>query len=242
MPFAKDRLRRPRPRPPEARPPRAGRGSGERWDAAGTKAALLAAGAALFAESGFDGVPTAALAARAGVNKALISYHFGGKRGLYQAILAQGFAEMAARLKAVEARGEDAAKTLRGLLGAFAAVRARRPDFPMLFVREVLSHGLDPVVLPYLVEVLGVTRRFAERGMRDGAFRRVHPAALHLALVGSLVFFLATEKARRRAIDAGVLPPMPDFPEYLRYVQELTLRGLRPDRPTPVRPRKGAHA
>jgi len=75
-----------------------------------------------------------------------------------------------------------------------------------------------------------------------GQVARVHPAALHLALVGSLVFFLATEKARRRAIDAGVLPPMPDFPEYLRYVEELTLRGLAPDRPSPVRSRKGAHA
>ena len=112
----------------------------------------------------------------------------------------------------------------------------------MLFVREVLSRGLDPAVLPYLVQVLGVTRRLAERGMRDGAFRRVHPAALHLALVGSLVFFLATEKARRRAIDAGVLPPMPDFPEYLRYVEELTLRGLAPTDPLPfVRAKERTH-
>jgi AcrR family transcriptional regulator len=231
-----------RSKTPRTGPSRAGRGSGERWDAAATRAALLAAGAALFAESGFDGVPTAAVAARAGVNKALISYHFGGKRGLYQAILASGFAEMAKRLKAVEARSEDARQTLRGLLGAFAAVRERRPDFPILFVREVLSRGIDPAVLPHLVEILGVTRRVAERGMRDGVFRRIDPAAMHLALVGSLVFFLATEKARRRAMAGRVLPRMPDFPEFLRYIEELTLRGLAPDRPSPVRPRKGAHA
>ncbi len=225
-----------------AGPARAGRGSGERWDAAATKAALLEAGAALFAESGFDGVPTAAVAARAGVNKALISYHFGGKRGLYQAILAAGFAEMAERLKAVEARNEDAREALRELLGAFAAVRERRPDFPILFVREVLSRGIDPGVLPHLAEILGVTRRIAERGMRKGVFRRVDPAAMHLALVGSLVFFLATEKARRRAIDARVLPPMPDFPEFVRYVEELTLRGLAPGPASPARHRKGAPA
>jgi AcrR family transcriptional regulator len=221
---------------------RAGRGSGLRWDAAATRAALLSAGAALFAEDGFDGVTTAAVAARAGVNKALISYHFGGKRGLYRAILASGFAVIADRLKAVEARGADARATLRGLLGAFAAVRERRPDFPVLFVREVLSRGIDPAVLPHLVEVLGVTRRIAERGMRDGVFRKVDPAAMHLALVGSLVFFLATEPARRRAMAAHVLPRMPDFPEFLRYIEELTLRGLAPEHPSPARPRKGAHA
>ena len=235
----------PRPLRSSARltaPRRAGRGSGDRWDSAATKAALLSAGAALFAEGGFDGVPTTAVAARAGVNKALISYHFGGKRGLYRAILTKGFAEMAEELKAVEARGEDARETLRGLLGAFAAVRERHPDFPVLFLREVVSRGIDPAVLPYLAEVIGVTRRVAERGMRDGVFRRVDPAALHLGLVGNLVFFLATEKARDRAAAAGLLPPMPDFPEFLRYLEQLTLRGLAPDRPSPVRPRKGAHA
>ena len=231
-----------RPRRRLTKPGRAGRGSGERWAASATKAALLSAGAALFAERGFEGVATAAVAARAGVNKALISYHFGGKRGLYQAILASGFSSMAAGLQAVEARGEDAAVTLRGLLQAFARVREERPEFPVLFVREVLSRGIEPAVLPYLVEILGVTRRVAERGMREGVFRRVDPAAMHLALVGSLVFFLATEPARRRAMTAGGLPRMPEFPEFLRYVEELTLRGLAPDRPSPVRPRKGAHA
>ena len=220
----------------------AGRGSGARWDAAATRAALLSAGAALFAERGFDGVTTATVAARAGVNKALISYHFGGKRGLYQAILSSGFAEMADGLKAVEVLGRDAPETLRGLLAAFARVAESRPDFPVLFVREVLSRGIEPAVLPHLVEILGVTRRVAERGMREGAFRRVDPAAMHLALVGSLVFFLATEPARRRAIAARALPPMPAFPEFLRYLEELTLRGLAPGSQSPVRARKGAHA
>jgi AcrR family transcriptional regulator len=207
-----------------------------------TRAELLSAGAALFAERGFDGVTTAAVAARAGVNKALISYHFHGKRGLYQAILGSGFAEMADRLKAVEARGLDAPETLRGLLAAFKGVAESRPDFPVLFLREVLSRGIEPAVMPHLVEILGVTRRVAERGMRAGAFRRVDPAAMHLALVGSLVFFLATEPARRRAIAAHALPPMPDFPEFLRYLEQLTLRGLAPASRNPVRSRKGAHA
>ena len=218
---------------------RAGRGSGARWDATATRQGLLSAAAALFAERGFDGVTTAAVAARAGVNKALISYHFGGKRGLYQAILTSGFAEMAGSLKTVEARGQDAPQTLRALLRAFARVRETHPEFPVLFVREVLARGIQPAVLPHLVEILGVTRRVAERGMRDGVFRRVDPAAMHLALVGSLVFFLATEPARRRAIAAHALPRMPGFPQFLRYVEELTLRGLAP---SPVPARKGAPA
>src|SRR5512139_4068434 len=85
----------------------------ERRDPEATRRALLRAGAFLFAERGFDGVSTEEVAARAGVNKALISYHFRGKRGLYAAILESAFADMAARLEAIGARA-GARETLRG--------------------------------------------------------------------------------------------------------------------------------
>ena len=153
---------------------------------------------------------------------------------------------MAEGLKAVEAQGGDPPGTLRALLATFAHVRDARPEFPVLFLREVVSRGIEPAVLPYLVQILGVTRRVAQRGIEGGVFRRVDPAAMHLALVGSLVFFLATEPARQRETAAGRLPPMPAFPEFLRYLEELTLRGLRPDRRTPPsrrrHRRKGARA
>src|SRR5437667_3373971 len=58
-----------------------------RRDAAATRDALLAAGTELFAERGYDGVPVWAVAQKAGVNKAMINYHFGGKRKLYRAIV-----------------------------------------------------------------------------------------------------------------------------------------------------------
>lgn len=197
----------------------------------------------LFAERGFDAVPIGAVAAEAGVNKALISYHFGGKRGLYRAILVSSFAELAADLKAAEAEGRDAARTLHALLLSFSRVRERRPEFPVLFVREVLSHGVEPAALPHIAEILGVTQRVARRGMREGVFRRVDPIAMHFALFGSLIYYLATEPARKRAIAGGRLPPMPDFDEFLRYLEELTLRGLRPARPpSPPRRPKGARA
>jgi TetR/AcrR family transcriptional regulator len=217
--------------------------AGARRDPEATRRALVAAATRLFAERGFDAVPIGAVAAEAGVNKALISYHFGGKRGLYRAILVSSFAELAADLKAAEAKGRGAARTLRELLLSFARVRERRPEFPVLFVREVLSHGVEPAALPHIAEILGVTQRVARRGMREGVFRRVDPIAMHFALFGSLIYYLATEPARRRAMAGGRLPPMPGFAQFLRYLEELTLRGLRPDRPhSPTRRRKGARA
>jgi TetR/AcrR family transcriptional regulator len=211
----------------------------EKRDPEATRRALLAAGSLLFAERGYDGVAIEVVAARAGVNKALISYHYRGKRGLYLAVLESTFAEVAARLEATEAGSTDARRALRGLLDAFARMTRERPGFPTLFLREVLASGIEPAVAPYLVRIVGVTRRLAERGLREGLFRRVDPLLLHFALFGSLVFFFATEPARRTAAAEGRVPfPMPDPAAFIRHLEELTVRGLAPAAPR----RKGAHA
>jgi AcrR family transcriptional regulator len=53
---------------------------------------LIAAATALFAAHGFDGTSVKGVADAAGVNVSLVSYHFGGKEGLYAACL-QKFGE-----------------------------------------------------------------------------------------------------------------------------------------------------
>jgi len=215
----------------------------EKRDPEATRQALLQAGAGLFSERGFDGVPTSEVATRAGVNKALISYHFRGKRGLYVAILESAFASLAERLRAIEAEAKSTRDTLRAFLETFGQFTRERPGFPTLFMREVLAAGIDEAVLPHLLEIIGFSRRLAERGAREGVFRRVDPLLFHLALVGSLVFFFATEPARRRAaVQARLGFVLPDSNAFLRYLEELTLRGLAPQGP-PSRPRrKGARA
>jgi len=218
----------------------------EKRDPEATRQALLRAGAELFSERGFDGVPIEQVAARADVNKALISYHFRGKRGLYVAILESAFAAMSERLKAIEADAPGAREALHAYVRAFAQVTRERPGFPTLFLREVLSTGIEPAVMPHLLEIIGVSRRLAERGTREGLFRRVDPLLMHFGLVGSLVFFFATEPARRKAAAAGDVPfATPTVDAFLRYLEELTLRGLAPE--TPENPpsrlrRKGARA
>ncbi|MGL1861365.1 MAG: CerR family C-terminal domain-containing protein [Pseudodesulfovibrio sp.] len=54
-----------------------------------TRGILLNTGARLFALNGYNGVSMRTLASAAGVNLATVSYHFGGKAGLYEAILQQ---------------------------------------------------------------------------------------------------------------------------------------------------------
>ena len=76
-----------------------------------TRATLIDVGARLFAQKGYDGVSMRTLAAEAGVNLATVGYHFGGKPGLYQAIMEEIIAvrdELFPRAEEVRARLEAA--------------------------------------------------------------------------------------------------------------------------------------
>ncbi|MCG8925662.1 TetR/AcrR family transcriptional regulator [Lentzea sp. CC55] len=63
---------------------RSPRASERKRDPERTRALLLEAAAAEFGAKGYAATRTTDIAARAGVNKQLISYYFGGKEGLYK--------------------------------------------------------------------------------------------------------------------------------------------------------------
>ncbi|MEE1771611.1 TetR family transcriptional regulator [Streptomyces sp. JV185] len=61
-----------------------------RRDAAATRRRLLEAARDLFAERGYEGATVRSIAARAGVNQALLFRYFGSKRGLLTEVVALG--------------------------------------------------------------------------------------------------------------------------------------------------------
>lgn len=208
--------------------------------AEGAREALLTAGTELFAEHGFEGVRVEAVARRAGVNKAMINYHFGGKRGLYEAILTTTFEEIVAKVAPLRTSRRPAPELLSEFCAMFAELATvRRPSFPALLLRELVSGPGTPRFGPSLVVLLGTVAAVVERGVREGDFRPVDPVATHLGLVGTLVFFFATEPVRRRlAAEHHVRLRMPSPESFCRHVEEMTLRGLAPE----AAPRRPHHA
>jgi TetR/AcrR family transcriptional regulator len=197
--------------------------------AAGTRDDLLRAGAELFAGCGFDGATAELIAKRAGATKAMINYHFRSKEGLYEAILLATFTEISGRLDAVRTAGGSAPDQLRAVIEALARAAGDNPAFPPMMVREALSGGahLPEPALPRLVGVLGVVRGIVEQGIAEGTFRPVDPLLTHIMVVGSLLFFLATESFRSKAV-ARVKPPggPPTTAAFVAHLQELMVRGL----------------
>jgi TetR/AcrR family transcriptional regulator len=205
-----------------------------RRDAVATREALLAAGAELFADRGYDGVPVAAIAARARVNKAMISYHFGGKRNLYVAIVTATFGEIVAGVERLAASAKPAPEVLRELVALVGEMATRRhPHFCAMMLREVVAGGkhLDPVVIDQPARILGAVQRIVARGVREGDLRPVDPLLTHLSLVGSLVFFFGTTRFRERVLTTrrpAIRPP--DAAAYVKHIQDLLSHGLAAER------------
>lgn len=76
------------------------------------KQALIQAGIEIFGQSGFDAASTRAIAERAGVNQAMISYYFGGKEGLYVDVMQFIGTTMASRLGPVVGDVEQARRLM----------------------------------------------------------------------------------------------------------------------------------
>jgi AcrR family transcriptional regulator len=103
---------------------------GRRSGGEDTRAALVAAARAVFAEQGYQGATVRAIAARAGVDAAMVNHWFGGKQGLFAAIVDLPFdpADLITTVLAGE-RDELAERVIRRFVpiwdaheGAFAAL------------------------------------------------------------------------------------------------------------------------
>ncbi len=200
-----------------------------RRDAAATREALLSAGADLFAQRGFDGATIGRIARLAKANTAMISYYFGGKKGLYHAILTDSFSLAQERLRILRSTPLSAENRFKQFVEAWSGFMARRPALPAMIVRELVSGGrlIDDRVFPYFLSILGFVKEVIEQGVKDGRFRPVNPLMTHISLMGSLAFFFATAPFREKMFSQKkVCGPAPSTEEFVGHIQEMMIHGI----------------
>lgn len=189
----------------------------------------MRAGSELFAAHGYDGVSVEAIAELAGVNKAMISYHFGGKRALHTAILTTTFDEVAGAVRALAEKGEPAPVLLEAFIDTVTEIATtRRPAFPALFMREALSSDrIDREVFPRVGVVIFTLMEIIRRGVAEGTLRPVDPFSAYWTLMAPMTLFLATEPTRKRAQAEGLVPfQFPSPQEFAKQLKETVLRAL----------------
>lgn len=199
-------------------------------NAAATRAALLTAASRIFARDGFSGARTQAIADNAGVNKALIPYYYGSKRGLYSAVLLDHIERAQESIAAAVDASANPPERLDAFVIALGRYLGEEPDFALIVMREQMdgAHRLEAEVRERFFGFFGALREILEEGIADGSFRPLDPHATHLSLVGSLVMFQLTRPARETYQRAGRVPgPVPSWEEYVEHVRRLFGIGLR---------------
>lgn len=169
--------------PPGSRAPKAER----------TRAAILGAAERLFAERGFDATRLEDVAAAVGIRRASIVYHFRDKAELYDAVLADVFGALRARLE-VALLGEGAFATrIERAVSAWIDAVAERPALARLLLREVAdgtparSSRLAPHLPPFFALVDRALAASGAAATRIG----VDPVAVASQIAGGAVFFVA---------------------------------------------------
>jgi TetR/AcrR family transcriptional regulator len=109
-------------------------------DPSDVKANILAAGRAEFAQHGLSAGSVRTIGKRAGVTPAMINYYFGGKRALYDAVVAEAQGRLRDRLVRAVAAGDRAGLAPR-LAAAYFDFLAEDHELQRLLLREVLDRG-----------------------------------------------------------------------------------------------------
>lgn len=158
-----------------------------------TRAAIVAAAGRLFAEAGLAGARTDAIAAAAGVNKALLYYYFKSKESLYEAVVEDHFREFNRQaLDVLEAPGPARAVLLRYVGLHFDFISSRHQAGP-LFQQLMMTGGkfLKRVIRKYFAPRAEALGKLIERGMRDGEFRRADGFNSAISIVSLVVFYFS---------------------------------------------------
>jgi TetR/AcrR family transcriptional regulator len=172
-----------------------GQGAGRGARAEKTRAGILDAAEALFAERGFDATRLEDIAERVGIRRASIVYYFKDKRELYDAVLEDVFGGLHDALAEVLVRGETLTEQIEVGVSAWVDYVGSRPSIARLLLREVADASRERGAggLPQTQRL----RQLVQHEVLDRPNRKetklaaVDPVHLASAVAGATIFFVA---------------------------------------------------
>ena len=155
-------------------------------DSVETRATILKAAERIYADYGLAGARTDAIAAAAGVNKALLYYYFKSKEDLYQAAIGSQLREFKQQTeKLLSAKGPAGPILLRYISYHFDFI-GRHPYYPRMFQRMMMEgdRNLERIVREHSMPLKDLLVALLRRGMRSGEFRRLDPEHTLVSIAG----------------------------------------------------------
>jgi TetR/AcrR family transcriptional regulator len=161
-----------------------------------TRSAILAAAEEIFAAHGLAGARTEAIAAAAGVNKAMLYYYFDSKDKLFEAVVRHHF-EVFNR-QALDLLNSDgpAPEILLRYVGLHFDFIASRVRYAGLYQQLMLSGGkaLQRLVKNHFSHRALALEKLIARGIHEKAFRSVQPRHAAVSITALIVFYFSAAK------------------------------------------------
>jgi len=195
-----------------------------------TRASILAAGFAVFAEKGYSGAKVSEIVARARTTKPMIYYHFGNKEGLFAAVLEEVYAGMREIEQSVQIAGVPALEAMRQLVRVTFDYHAAHPDWIRLIsvanIHDAQHIAGSPTIASKNSTVVAILGSLLIRGVEEGVFRSgVDPLHLHL-LIASFCFYRVSNRHTWKVIFNRDLAEAEDAASQRAVVVDAVLRYL----------------
>lgn len=158
-----------------------------------TIADMLAIATEEFAAKGYSGARVDEIAARMATSKRTIYYYFGGKEGLYLAVLEDAYRRIRALEHDIDVENLDPVEALERLVAFTFDYQSANPDFVRLVMNENILKGdfmrRSKEIQRLNVPAIDAVKRIYERGVAAGRFRPgLDPIDLHMS-ISALAFF-----------------------------------------------------
>jgi len=149
-----------------------------------------------FAERGYSGGRVDEIAAQTRTTKRMIYYYFGGKEGLFIAVLQRAYARIRALEQQVDVNHLDPASAIRRVAELTFDHHESHPDFIRLVSIENTHRAVHLAKLEGVATLnnpaVTVLEEILSRGYDTGVFRRqVEPLDLHMLISAFCVFRVA---------------------------------------------------
>ncbi|MGE5325838.1 MAG: TetR/AcrR family transcriptional regulator [Deltaproteobacteria bacterium] len=170
---------------------------------------ILLAAERVFAGAGLSGARTDAIAAAAGVNKALLYYYFKSKEDLYEAVLEKHFKDFSHRAAEVLARKGSARARLLNFVGMHFDIVSSHARTAQLWPRLMLTGGsaVERMMKKYSLPMKNNLIRLIARGIEEGEFRPVDPGHTVISLLSLTNFYFLMAPLFSKLADVDLYSP-----------------------------------
>ena len=200
-------------------------------DPLGTRAAILAAATAEFTAKGLSGARVDAIAKSAGANKRMIYHYFGGKDGLYLAVLEATYAAIRRAEQALHLGDRDPVEGMRELVRFTWAYFIAHPEFLSLLGTENLNKASylkrSQRIRELHSPLVGMISGLLERGERERVFRAgVDPVQFYVT-IAALGFFYLSNRHTLSTIFGRDLSSAKSLAEREQHIVDVVLNYLK---------------